>query len=567
MKQYLQQMKQDGHIESDTYSYLTPRDPKCSRFYILPKLHKNRDKPPGRPIVSANGHPTERISQFVSDILNPLVFKLPSFLKDTTHFLNKLSNIGTLPANSLLVTLDVSSLYTNIPHSEGIQAARAYLDKRTTQNPPTQTICDLIDIILRNNNFEFNEQFYLQKHGTAMGTRMAPPYANLFMGAFEENALHNAPHKPLVWWRYIDDIFLIWTHGHDKLTEFISTLNNIHPNIKFTSDISPTNTHFLDVTVILNEDNTISTDLYVKPTDTHQYLLNTSAHPKHTKQSIPYSLALRLRRICSNDDTFNKRTNQLLTYLTNRGYKRKHVRNEIRKASKVTRQSSLQTKQKRHNNRTPFVVTYHPSIPQFKSILHSNFHILQNSTNCKEVFPDPPILSNRRPKNLREYLVRAKIKNDTTTTPRGISKCPSRRNCNTCQHIQDGTHTVTFYNTNKTFDIRQSLDCNSTNLIYLLQCKQCLRNKKTDCQYIGQTGRRIRDRLNEHRRDIINRRSDTSGVAEHFCKPGHSIQDLQLLPLLQLHDTRESVRRAKEAYFIGLANTLSPNGLNRTTDR
>ena len=237
----------------------------------------------------------------------------------------------------------------------------------------------------------------------------------------------------------------------------INNDNNNDDDISFTSDISSTSTHFLDVTVILNKDNTISTDLYVKPTDTHQYLLSTSAHPKHTKQSILYSLALRLRRICSNDDTFTRRMNQLLTYLTNRGYKRKHVRNEIRKASKITRQSSLQTKQKKHNNRTPFVVTYHPSIPQLHSIIHSNFHILQNSTNCKEVFPDPPILSNRRPKNLREYLVRAKIRNDATTTPRGISKCPSRRHCHTCQHIQDGTRTVTFLNTNKTFDIRQSL--------------------------------------------------------------------------------------------------------------
>ena len=178
-----------------------------------------------------------------------------------------------------------------------------------------------------------------------------------------------------------------------------------------------------------------------------------------------------------------------------------------------------------------------------------------------------PFIATVDQKNLREYLVRAKIKNDATTTPRGISKCPSRRNCYTCQHIQGGTRTITFYNTNKTFDIRQSLDCNFTNLIYLLQCKQCLRNKKTDCQKTGRTGRRIRDRLDEHRRDTINRRSDTSRVAKHFCKPGHLVRDLQLLPLLQIHDTRESVRRAKEAYFIGLAKTLSPNGLNRTTDR
>ena len=255
---------------------------------------------------------------------------------------------------------------------------------------------------------------------------------------------------------------------------FITTLNAIHPNIKFTSETSCNSTHFLDVTDVLNDDNNISTDLYIKPTDTHQYLLSTSAHPKHTKKSIPYSLALRLRRICSDDTTFKKRTDELLTYLTNRGYRRKHVRNEIRKASKITRQNSLKTKQKKRNDRTPFVVTYHPSVPQLASILNTNHHILQNSTDCKEVFPQPPMLSYRRPKNLKEYLVRAKIKNDVSTTLRGICKCPSRRDCYTCQHIQDGTRTVTFTNVNKTFIIRQNLDCNSTNIIYMLQCAKCL---------------------------------------------------------------------------------------------
>ena len=360
---YLEQMKQNKDIDKDTYSYLLPKDPRCSRFYILPKIHKNRQTPPGRPIVSATGHPTERISEYVSNILNPLVFKLPSFIKDTTHFLNKLSSLDNLPNNSLLVSLDVSSLYTNIPHSEGIQAAREHLNKRTTQRPPTETICDLINIILQNNNFEFDGQFFLQKHGTAMGTRMAPSYANLFMGSLEATALENAPYKPLVWWRFIDDNFLIWTHGQDKLTDFITTLNHIHPTIKFTNETSATSINFLDVTDILNNDNSISTDLYVKPTDTHQYLLSSSAHPRHSKQSIPYSLTLRLRRNCSNDMTFKKRTNELLTYLTNRGCKRKHIRNEIRKASTTTRQDSLKTKQKRHNNRTPFVVTYNPCLP------------------------------------------------------------------------------------------------------------------------------------------------------------------------------------------------------------
>ena len=126
---YLQLMKNNKHINEETFTYMSPKQPTGSRFYILPKIHKDRNNPPGRPIVSANGHPTEHISEFVSDILNPLGPKLPSYIKDTTQFLNKLCSISATPNDSLLVTLDVSSLYTNIPHTEGIKATRIHLNK------------------------------------------------------------------------------------------------------------------------------------------------------------------------------------------------------------------------------------------------------------------------------------------------------------------------------------------------------------------------------------------------------------------------------------------------------
>ena len=142
-----------------------------------------------------------------------------------------------------------------------------------------------------------------------------------------------------------------------------------------------------------------------------------------------------------------------------------------------------------------------------------------------------------------------------------------QRNCLTCSHILDGANTITFTNTNKTFNIKQRLDCNSSNVIYVIQCTRCLKNRNTNCQYIGQTGRRLRDRLLEHRRDIINKKQDKSGVADHFCRPGHTVTDLQIAPILQMYSNRESVRRAKEQYLIGLANTLAPQGMNRTTDR
>ena len=154
----------------------------------------------------------------------------------------------------------------------------------------------------------------------------------------------------------------------------------------------------------------------------------------------------------------------------------------------------------------------------------------------------------------------------TPSDPTGSYKCHSLGNCLTCQHIADGNTTFNFFNTDKNYDIKQRQDCNSTNVIYALQCKRCLHNGNKNCKYIRKTSRRLKDRFNEHRLDIINKKEDKSGVAEHFCSPAHTINDLAITPLLRLSDKRESVRLAKEQYLIGLANTLTPISMNRTTD-
>ena len=114
-------------------------------------------------------------------------------------------------------------------------------------------------MILTMNNFTFNDSHYLQIHGTAMGTKMAPSFANLFLGLFEKSALREAPFQPHTWLRYIDDIFMIWTESPENLKIFIDYLNNIHPTIKFTSSHSPTSVPFLDVNVSLTSDGNINT--------------------------------------------------------------------------------------------------------------------------------------------------------------------------------------------------------------------------------------------------------------------------------------------------------------------
>ena len=146
---------------------------------------------------------------------------------------------------------------------------------------------------------------------------------------------------------------------------------------------------------------TIQTDLYTKPTDKHQHLLSSSCHPQHTKTSIPFSLALRIRRICSTNATFQFRINELKTYLLARGYRNTFLDSQFLRAYNISRHDSI--------NRIPFVVTYNPALPHFSNILRKHFNILLSSDRCRDVFKHPPIVAYRRTSNLRDILVKAQL--------------------------------------------------------------------------------------------------------------------------------------------------------------
>ena len=130
------------------------------------------------------------------------------------------------------------------------------------------------------------------------------------MGDLEEKILKDCDKKPLTWWRCIDDIFMLWQHGKKELKKILEFLNCYHPTIKFTADYSREETHFLDVSV-RKINNQLVTHIYIKPTDTHQYLHASSCHVYHSKKSILYSKALRLNRICSENSSYDKRCNEL----------------------------------------------------------------------------------------------------------------------------------------------------------------------------------------------------------------------------------------------------------------
>ena len=136
--------------------------------------------------------------------------KIKSYIRDSGHLIQLLENT-TLPTNCTIGTIDVKAMYTNIPHEEGIQA-RLYTQNHDPDMPPIPpgALSDLLRIVLTQNYFQFADQMYQQIRGTAMGTRTAPSYANLFMANLEEQLLSKYPTKPLLWLRYIDDILVVW---------------------------------------------------------------------------------------------------------------------------------------------------------------------------------------------------------------------------------------------------------------------------------------------------------------------------------------------------------------------
>ena len=316
-------------ITLKTADYLVLDNPRTAK--LLPKIHKNKFPPPGRPIVSANECPSERISQFVDHFIQPLVPLLPSYLRDSSHLLNLLRNIK-IPDNSILATLDVTSLYTNIPNKEGIHAVSKYLfrHRNAFDNPTNASICNLLHLVLTTNNFEFDNKEFLQVGGTAMGTKLAPSFANLFMGDFEDKFVYTYPKQPFIWKRFIDDIFLIWTYSEQELNDFIAHLNTSHDTIKFTAEISTISIDFLDITV-KNTKGSLSTTLFCKPTDIYNYLLYSSEHPRHILNGIPYSQFLRIRRICSDISDFKRNAFMLSTHFIRRGYPKRLVLQAIDK--------------------------------------------------------------------------------------------------------------------------------------------------------------------------------------------------------------------------------------------
>ena len=250
-----------------------------------------------------------------------------------------------------------------------------------------QFICRLTNLVLTKNYFEFNNKLYRQTQSTAMGTRMAPTFANIFMKYIELHLIETSPKKPKMWLRFIDDILMIWNHGKEALKQFKELANNIHPTIKFSFDSNENEIPFLDTIIYRGKDNHILKRLYHKPTDNKQYLHFNSAHPWRQKRSIPYGLLIRCKRICSEETYFIKESRVIIQQLTLRNYPTNLLQEALDKVNNMNRTQLLRQNQRTPPQKIRLIIHYNPSNPNFNHILQDHIGLLL-MTRKDEIKPD-----------------------------------------------------------------------------------------------------------------------------------------------------------------------------------
>ena len=576
----LKEGKEKGFITEDDYNAMEPADKGPATFYQLFKVHKAHEPgraPPERPVISGSGSITENLSHFVQTKIKELSTKHPSYIQDTPDLLRHIQALVDLPDNVMLVTVDVSALYTNINTTDAIEAVRKALDSREDQTVPTDYIVRLLEMVLKWNIFDFDSQLYKQLIGFAMGTKCAPNVADLFMADIDEKikalAVSLSPNhiSPIEFYkRFLDDIFLLYSGTPQELHQFLDKINEIHPGIKFTMqhttpagqeancDCQTTSSiPFLDVEISVKEGK-LKTDLYRKPTDRNQYLLPSSCHPAHCTENIPFSLALRIVRICSEETDRDRRLTELKEMLLARDYHRNVVNSAINKALRIPRSDALKrVVREKSTDRVVFVVTYDPRLPSIPKIVGKHWRTMAQDPRMKEVFNLPPLVAYRRPANIKDKLIRSKMpraqKRNNRRVKNGMHRCGTA-NCRCCQFVETG-RTARSTATKEMVEINTEVNCQDSNVIYLISCLHCKE------QYIGETERKLSKRFAEHQ-GYVRKKDFSKATGSHFNQRGHDILDMRITILEKLHNKDILYRKERESMWIRKFNTKY-KGINR----
>ena len=235
-----------------------------------------------------------------------------------------------------------------------------------------------------------------------------------------------------------------------------------------------------------------------------------------------------------------------------RGYKSNYIMKSFDRVVNIDRTVALQKVEKKIINRCVLPLVFDPRLPNISNILYRFWKVMTQNPILKKIFPDSPMVCFKRPKNLREFLIRAKLPKEVSirrsARPKlGFKHC--NHNCVMCNYSPKFVNHIVSSKTNIKVPILSDLNCLSKNVLYYISCtkseRPCSTNKP---EYIGQTSRSVCERFREHKCSV--KENATSSVGKHFYENGHDRSNLQIVPFEQIRSSNPWIRISREKYYI-----------------
>ena len=541
-------------------------------MYPLFKLHKlsmddiRRKKiPPTRMVTSGVGGPTYRLGVFLDSLLKPVVQQYceGELIRDSTDFLielKKMESSGISKRMNLIGTLDVDALYPSIKPDLAITALSDALHSVTAfANDQIDMILTLSRYCIENSVVQYRGKWFKLLVGLPTGGPESGSIANIVVYFVLEKILLIDPkicnlNLLLSRKRFLDDLFFGWLGDEGQFTHFTSILNEVGTKhgITFKGGVGKS-VDFLDTTISLDiSDGSLTTKLYVKPTDATRYLNRRSDHSPHTFISIPFSQFRRAAILCSDPSEKIECMDYIAEKLTNSGFKKEEIKAGKDRALKIDRNEVLSTNR---NN----VKTEANAVKQLTFLINRDSFM---SREIKRIVKDCKsdierllgkdtriIVAERKNCSIGSEVFAKSSFSSVAVDIKDTQECNKGHGCKSCK-IMKLKENVTLWKNNdmykRTVKLDFRCDCTTECAIYLYVCNICIDN---DSFYLGQTTNSCQKRATGHRACFTKSNFKKSALSFHIY-----------------NDHPQYISKKLSNYSMGVIKSVSAVNLDRAED-
>lgn len=422
--------------------------------------------------------------------------------------------------------------------------------------PSTNSILVALDLCLKNNYFQFDDKIYKQKRGVGTGIKLAPTYACIGVGKYEDILFSSDQallQKILLWKRFIDDVIMLFRGTEAECESLVEWLNSLMVGtIKFKYDFSYEKIQFLDLEIYI-ENGLLMSNLFVKPTNSQLFLDYESNHPEHCKNAIPYSQALRVVERCSSSQNRDEHLASLEEKFKERNYPIELISTQFEQAKKKRRKDLIfkERRKKKGDDKVRLLFTHNQANPPINLWLRDCKRQLERNDQAKGIGKRMQVAF-KQPRNLQ------KIVGGCKSGPGGgeaLSPNPGCFKCGRCRVLCPKINETKKFKstaTQKSYTIKQHVNCTSDFVIYLGTCLKC------KGQYIGKSQTILKVRHSNHKQEIKKR---IGGLGHHYGgQEGCGYENLTITIIEQVaHKTSEYLAE-REVYWQHQLRCYVENG-------